>query len=106
MPWAQNRQWPQVGRNEQTTWSPGFSRLTPAPVSSTTPAPSCPPTIGYRTGMSPVRRWSSEWHRPAARSEEHTSELQSPVHLACRLLLENKKTTTRHFAQRQLAQPV
>src|SRR5690348_17434703 len=25
------------------------------------------------------------------RSEEHTSELQSPVHLVCRLLLENKK---------------
>src|SRR5438876_3995305 len=25
------------------------------------------------------------------RSEEHTSELQSPVHLVCRLLLEKKK---------------
>src|SRR5690348_17404060 len=29
-----------------------------------------------------------------ARSEEHTSELQSPVHLVCRLLLEKKKTST------------
>src|SRR4051794_41200737 len=28
----------------------------------------------------------------AFRSEEHTSELQSPVHLVCRLLLEKKKT--------------
>src|SRR5690348_17457752 len=28
------------------------------------------------------------------RSEEHTSELQSPVHLVCRLLLEKKKITT------------
>src|SRR5690348_17902760 len=27
-----------------------------------------------------------------ARSEEHTSELQSPVHLVCRLLLEKKKS--------------
>src|SRR5438876_2660293 len=27
------------------------------------------------------------------RSEEHTSELQSPVHLVCRLLLEKKKDT-------------
>src|SRR5690348_17512215 len=27
----------------------------------------------------------------AYRSEEHTSELQSPVHLVCRLLLEKKK---------------
>src|SRR5690348_17987338 len=29
------------------------------------------------------------------RSEEHTSELQSPVHLVCRLLLEKKKQNTR-----------
>src|SRR6267154_5956672 len=29
--------------------------------------------------------------RPLPRSEEHTSELQSPVHLVCRLLLEKKK---------------
>src|SRR5438876_5891410 len=29
------------------------------------------------------------------RSEEHTSELQSPVHLVCRLLLEKKKTSNR-----------
>src|SRR5258708_26965603 len=31
----------------------------------------------------------SEWDD--ARSEEHTSELQSPDHLVCRLLLEKKK---------------
>src|SRR5690348_17956757 len=33
------------------------------------------------------------------RSEEHTSELQSPVHLVCRLLLEKKNNTTvlRHY---------
>src|SRR5258708_21758728 len=31
-------------------------------------------------------------HRPSSsRSEEHTSELQSPDHLVCRLLLEKKK---------------
>src|SRR5438876_7732963 len=32
-------------------------------------------------------------HRRGAspRSEEHTSELQSPVHIVCRLLLEKKK---------------
>src|SRR5690348_18111259 len=29
-----------------------------------------------------------------SRSEEHTSELQSPVHLVCRLLLEKKKQHT------------
>src|SRR5947208_6728690 len=31
-----------------------------------------------------------EWHG-SLRSEEHTSELQSPDHLVCRLLLEKKK---------------
>src|SRR5256885_2741829 len=39
------------------------------------------------------RRLSDE--RPShlgARSEEHTSELQSPCNLVCRLLLEKKKT--------------
>src|SRR2546426_2147872 len=31
------------------------------------------------------------WHWIAGRSEEHTSELQSPCNLVCRLLLEKKK---------------
>src|SRR5258708_27590471 len=37
--------------------------------------------------------------RPIAtgsRSEEHTSELQSPDHLVCRLLLEKKKNNVRY----------
>src|SRR5258708_26847646 len=32
---------------------------------------------------------------PPGRSEEHTSELQSPDHLVCRLLLEKKKKINR-----------
>src|SRR5690348_17989016 len=32
-----------------------------------------------------------EYRTEHGRSEEHTSELQSPVHLVCRLLLEKKK---------------
>src|SRR5258708_15035237 len=38
-----------------------------------------------------------------ARSEEHTSELQSPDHLVCRLLLEKKKKETRdtHVCQQR-----
>src|SRR5438552_14844578 len=32
-------------------------------------------------------------HHHHSRSEEHTSELQSPDHLVCRLLLEKKKKT-------------
>src|SRR5258708_9125041 len=33
------------------------------------------------------------------RSEEHTSELQSPDHLVCRLLLEKKKPMAKHSSQ-------
>src|SRR2546425_8978885 len=39
---------------------------------------------------------STSWkttRRPANRSEEHTSELQSLAYLVCRLLLEKKKNT-------------
>src|SRR5258708_10355229 len=40
----------------------------------------------------PARMRSSTYHSAAmSRSEEHTSELQSPDHLVCRLLLEKKK---------------
>src|SRR5690348_17380918 len=37
-----------------------------------------------------ARTLAERWLREN-RSEEHTSELQSPVHLVCRLLLEKKK---------------
>src|SRR5437016_9556477 len=37
-------------------------------------------------------RFATEWvHKLGARSEEHTSELQSLTNLVCRLLLEKKK---------------
>src|SRR5256885_9982457 len=42
-----------------------------------------------RTGSSPAIRSSQRFWR----SEEHTSELQSPCNLVCRLLLEKKKKT-------------
>src|SRR5207244_8002005 len=52
---------------------------------------------GRAGGGDRVRRSARDQadHRagPAARSEEHTSELQSPDHLVCRLLLEKKKNT-------------
>src|SRR5256885_5356561 len=46
------------------------------------------------SGSGPGRRgpaWRWRWRR---RSEEHTSELQSPCNLVCRLLLEKKKEAT------------
>src|SRR2546422_8542690 len=64
----------------------------------------CPP--GGRTGPSipsPFSRGtatSTAVARPTTRSEEHTSELQSRLHLVCRLLLEkkkNEKQTTTHL---------
>src|SRR5256885_2392198 len=36
------------------------------------------------------------------RSEEHTSELQSPCNLVCRLLLEKKKKKLKRILRRQL----
>src|SRR6202451_3319664 len=35
---------------------------------------------------------NSFWRSPFFRSEEHTSELQSPEYLVCRLLLDKKRT--------------
>src|SRR5437764_7332870 len=39
---------------------------------------------------------------PGPRSEEHTSELQSPMYLVCRLLLEKKKKKTNTADTEQL----
>src|SRR5256885_11914291 len=54
-----------------------------------------PPAMGPAASHSPPHR-VSHGRRPArgcrhARSEEHTSKLQSPCNLVCRLLLEKKK---------------
>src|SRR5258708_9015949 len=65
------------------------------------------------TSTSSSRMWnrgtlpfSVRWKR----SEEHTSELQSPDHLVCRLLLEKKKINRQHklilrLHQRPLPRP-
>src|SRR5688500_19172032 len=49
-----------------------------------------PPMVGHRRRLSPWRNCFAGWF-VSARSEEHTSELQSPCNLVCRLLLEKKK---------------
>src|SRR2546426_7695996 len=48
--------------------------------------------IGFRNKLFVLLNWA--W-----RSEEHTSELQSPCNLVCRLLLEKKKETC-HWLER------
>src|SRR2546422_1281893 len=55
-------------------------------------------TIATLTGLGclGVLRYGMERAAAARRSEEHTSELQSRLHLVCRLLLEKKKKKYRH----------
>src|SRR2546422_9945059 len=59
----------------------------------TTLSRSCRISAGPWSGA--PRSWPSPSSRTrSARSEEHTSELQSRLHLVCRLLLEKKKKCT------------
>src|SRR5438552_12452570 len=51
--------------------------------------PIFPMAARRRRSTTPGSRRS--WRKRCRRSEEHTSELQSPDHLVCRLLLEKKK---------------
>src|SRR2546429_3324321 len=48
----------------------------------------------YTVAIASLVGTSIEWYD--FRSEEHTSELQSRLHLVCRLLLEKKKDTQRY----------
>src|SRR2546429_6971937 len=43
-----------------------------------------------------ITQYAEHWDLDRMRSEEHTSELQSRLHLVCRLLLEKKKNKTTH----------
>src|SRR2546422_3349812 len=72
--------------------SPTDSRTTGAfrrrsSTASRTNRPARPALPARRHGLGPVG--------PGRRSEEHTSELQSRLHLVCRLLLEKKKKQTK-----------
>src|SRR5690348_18012102 len=62
------------------------------PISSSSPC--CSPWKPRSSAYSWRKTSScSTFSGKPSRSEEHTSELQSPVHLVCRLLLEKKKNT-------------
>src|SRR2546429_2586098 len=61
------------------SFGPGGSSTKPAVPASAVKSPD--PLVG--AGIAQLR--------PQSRSEEHTSELQSRLHLVCRLLLEKKK---------------
>src|SRR5437763_13211385 len=67
-------------------------------VLATTPAVNrraCPkrsPAMPPASVSAPIGTWYRTMMSVRDRSEEHTSELQSPMYLVCRLLLEKKKT--------------
>src|SRR5690348_17717145 len=69
---------PEAACRSQAIWARFMglrANATAMPVPSSTRSVSCAASSSGKNG----------------RSEEHTSELQSPVHLVCRLLLEKKK---------------
>src|SRR2546429_3986521 len=49
------------------------------------------PLAAFMSRSSPRSGAAITWEKLSRRSEEHTSELQSRLHLVCRLLLEKKK---------------
>src|SRR5690348_18116852 len=89
-----------IRRPPRSTLFPYTTLFRSSPAMSPIPAkaagPSTPPSKNPRPPPCSPPRFTSASSRAAkmtsrSRSEEHTSELQSPVHLVCRLLLEKKK---------------
>src|SRR5687767_15197789 len=70
--------------------------ISPAPA----PPPSGPAAPPRGARPRPPPGWPAGTPGTPARSEEHTSELQSLAYLVCRLLLEKKKRWSRAWAYR------
>src|SRR2546422_5869318 len=68
-------------------------RSCPSPHSSAQPSSYVPGTVAWNQALMSIPGTASCLTRNTGtkRSEEHTSELQSRLHLVCRLLLEKKK---------------
>src|SRR5947208_9843849 len=78
------RSWPATGHSSPSGKAPSldFTGRDGSPLAPMTPFMS-------------LIRVTPELLSSAPRSEEHTSELQSPDHLVCRLLLEKKKSNVK-----------
>src|SRR5256885_5682041 len=63
-----------------------------------TPRATCPASAAWATAQPRCARATTRWCAATGRSEEHTSELQSPCNLVCRLLLEKKYTSRQYTA--------
>src|SRR2546422_6277055 len=85
-----------IRRPPRSTLFP-YTTLFRSPRSWRGPSPSCTQPCTTRGRRTTTRRsalaWEDRCDDPPSRSEEHTSELQSRLHLVCRLLLEKKKKT-------------
>src|SRR5256885_4886887 len=77
-----------IRRPPRSTLFP-YTTLFRSPGSSQCPGSVCRAILGIACTPVGTARSSRRFER---RSEEHTSELQSPCNLVCRLLLEKKKT--------------
>src|SRR5690554_7427782 len=88
---------PQVCSLPKACFAKDFLHVLPATMLSSArqPLPRCgdSKTMSKKSALvwSAVRFWKIPTTSNQARSEEHTSELQSRPHLVCRLLLEKKK---------------
>src|SRR2546422_7744286 len=67
------------------------SRIEPREERAESEQHQCVPGVERPAGRRPGRERGKRPEAPHVRSEEHTSELQSRLHLVCRLLLEKKK---------------
>src|SRR5207248_11704990 len=74
-----------------------FRSSLPAPARSPARSHGCVHCAKPPGGSCHARRPRSRARCAGPRSEEHTSELQSPYDLVCRLLLEKKKKTKKNI---------
>src|SRR2546422_7670414 len=91
-----------IRRPPRSTLFP-YTTLFRSPRCAPVPSPSSRSPVRYSrsTSLSPPSSSPSRARRgrtlpSTRRSEEHTSELQSRLHLVCRLLLEKKKQQHQH----------
>src|SRR2546422_5861173 len=76
-----------LGATFRTDWANASAKVSLGSV----PWPPRGSILLGKFGFMPMKRSLSPGEMKSSRSEEHTSELQSRLHLVCRLLLEKKK---------------
>src|SRR2546426_9233958 len=79
--------WPERGPR----FIPGRAATQGGPAEAAVADSSAPSGSAFRPPARAAQRGPHSLALPRHRSEEHTSELQSPCNLVCRLLLEKKK---------------